>query len=199
MTPGSASARPTTPAAVIAMTAIIADDNPGQEPPTPGAKGGAGRGKAQRHRPRAAGQRQAGQDEAGQLLHAKNEHGRLNERRGGAASCAIVRAGGRRLDPDRAAVTGLRAGRGLLSLSSGPRRSGPLVNLYEVRLTRRCVIERSIRVLATPFRSVFERHTGMRRRSYRDRFAQMTFDRGKLADGRSAAATRPGCQAWPFG
>jgi transcriptional regulator GlxA family with amidase domain len=37
------------------------------------------------------------------------------------------------------------------------------------------------------FRSLFKRHTGMTPAEYRDRFAQMNFDRGELADGRSVA------------
>jgi len=36
------------------------------------------------------------------------------------------------------------------------------------------------------FRSLFKRHTGMTPGEYRDRFAQMTFDRGELASGRPA-------------
>jgi transcriptional regulator GlxA family with amidase domain len=37
------------------------------------------------------------------------------------------------------------------------------------------------------FRNLFKRHTGMTPGEYRDRFSQMTFDRGELASGRSAA------------
>jgi transcriptional regulator GlxA family with amidase domain len=37
------------------------------------------------------------------------------------------------------------------------------------------------------FRSLFKRHTGMTPAEYRSRFAQMSFDRGELADGRSAS------------
>ena len=37
------------------------------------------------------------------------------------------------------------------------------------------------------FRSLFKRHTGMTPAEYRKRFAQMSFDRGDLVDGRSVA------------
>jgi transcriptional regulator GlxA family with amidase domain len=37
------------------------------------------------------------------------------------------------------------------------------------------------------FRNLFKRHTGMTPGEYRDRFSQMTFDRGELASGRPAA------------
>jgi transcriptional regulator GlxA family with amidase domain len=38
------------------------------------------------------------------------------------------------------------------------------------------------------FRELFKRHTGMTPAEYRERFAQMTFDRGELAGGRAVAA-----------
>ena len=37
------------------------------------------------------------------------------------------------------------------------------------------------------FRSLFKRHTGMTPAEYRNRFSQMSFDRGELASGRPVA------------